>query len=177
MRASADEEAGGLDDLLKVIGLPQYSKAFPDNDDLEWFLQLRTVYFTRLVMTLRDVVFSNEDNDSEHKMARQVLTLAADVASQKELADDLTSLEHSATCVPDNDAKTKARESVIAAWATVLQRAAEVEVPDTKMRPRTTNQWNQYKQTCLMQMKNKHIVQLRVIMASDFPDADTKHTN
>ena len=73
MRASAEEEnhnEKGLDEVLRALGLPQYGKAFPETEDLEWFLKLRTLYVVRLALVLRDVVFLGEDDDSKHKFAR-----------------------------------------------------------------------------------------------------------
>ena len=180
VRATAEDEicnAAGLEEVLKSIGLPQYARAFSEREDLEWFLKLRTLYFIRLVLVLREVVFTDEDDDSKYALARQVLTLTAEVAGRQSLLDDLTSLDHSLANNPGNDAKDQSRTDIIQAWATVLQRAAEIEVPGTKAQARTTNQWNQFRQTVLMQLKGKNIQQLRTTMATDHPTYDLKSAN
>ena len=180
VRATAEDEicnAAGLEEVLKSIGLPQYARAFSEREDLEWFLKLRTLYFIRLVLVLREVVFTDEDDDSKYALARQVLTLTAEVAGQQSLLDDLTSLDHSLANNPGNDAKDQSRTDIIQAWATVLQRAAEIEVPGTKAQARTTNQWNQFRQTVLMQLKGKNIQQLHTTMAADHPTYDLKSAN
>jgi hypothetical protein len=141
---------------------------------LEWFLKLSTLYFIRLALGLREVVFTDDDDDSKHRLARQVLTLAAEVAAQQSLRDDLTSLGQSLSSNPGSDAKDQTRTDIIQAWATVLQRAAEIEVPGTKALARSQCQWNQYRQTVLMQLKTKHITQLRALMVSDHPTYDVK---
>ena len=180
VRATAEDEicnAAGLEEVLKSIGLPQYARAFSEREDLEWFLKLRTLYFIRLVLVLREVVFTDEDDDSKYALARQVLTLTAEVAGQQSLLDDLTSLDHSLATNPGNGAKDQSRTDIIQAWSTVFQRAAEIEVPGTKAQARTTNQWNQFRQTILMQLKCKSIQQLRTTMATDHPTYDLKSAN
>ena len=149
-------------------------KAFSEREDLEWFLKLRTLYFTRLALALREVVFTDDDDDSKHRLARQVLTLAAEVAAQQSLCDDLTSLDQSLSSNPGSDAKDQTRTDIIQAWATVLQRAAEIQVPGTKALARSQRQRNQYRQTVLMQLKTKHITQLRALMVSEHPTYDVK---
>ena len=108
MRASPEEESSnesGLDDVLKAIGLPQYGKAFSQTEGLEWLLKLRSLFLIRLALALRELVVLDEDGDSQHKIARHVLTLAAEVAARQSLCDGLTSLDQSLLSSPGSDAR------------------------------------------------------------------------
>ena len=174
VRVTPDEESaqtdGGLDAMLKLLGLSLYVKAFPETEDLEWFLKLRPVYFGIILKVISEVAFDGDDDDaSEHNLARQALSLAASVATT--LDSDLAALDHSVCCSIAADAREVARQSVVDAWATVLQRACEVECC-SKPIARTENQWRQYRQTVLMQHKGKRISDLRSIINTEFPTAD-----
>ena len=153
----------GLEAVLKTIGMAQYGKAFADTEDLEWFLKLRSLYFATMLQVVSDVALVDEEDDSRYSMARKVLHLASDVTSAS-LCDDLSSLDHSVSMSTSNDAAAQARTCIVEAWATVLQRAGEVEVPGTKHTARTQSQWNQFRQTLLMQARGKSMMALRAII-------------
>ena len=172
VRANIDEEDSPLEDRLRDIGFSQYCKAFGLQEDLEWFLKLRTEYFSLLANVLRDVVFNtDEDTDGKYALPRKVLTTASALASQEKLHDDLASLDLHLSSDPEADASTRARTGITDAWAFVLQRSVECELPDAVPLERTENQWRQLRQTHFMNLKSMSVTALRKLITTEFPSA------
>ena len=160
------------DEAFKLHNIQAFLKAFPERQDLERYLGLRTVYFPLILLHIKSVVFAepSEESELDLNIARSILTLAARLARQDAVNNDLTALEQYLHLDTSPNNKDLAAAGVQEAWAGIVQRAAESEVG--KLTPRSHAQWNQIEHTHFMTVRGKPIDDVRKLFQAECGGGD-----
>ena len=159
-------ESDTYDEPFKLHGLAAFLKAFPEQQDLERYLCLRTNYFPLLLRHIERIVFADPDDgddadesaDAARQFARKVLVLAHDLANN--VKTNIQALEQYCHLDTTPHCRDFASSGVQQAWCAVVQRAAEA-VSGSPAVARTESQWHQLEHTYFMRTRSSKIDDLR----------------